>query len=89
MPENAGLYQKFDVTRRDGRDRPGGDREGAAYFVLDVIHDPLAVPALRAYAQAADRRGMVELAKALQWLLVELETGRPGEMVQALREPKP
>lgn len=48
----AGLYRKFDVRRTDGRDLPGGDREGATYFVLDVTHDPHAKPALAAYAAA-------------------------------------
>lgn len=52
MSENAGLYQKFNVSRRDGRDLPGGDRSNAAYFVLDVANDPYALPALKAYADS-------------------------------------
>ncbi len=52
MPENRGLYQKFNVSRKDGRDAPGGDREGAEYFTLDLTHDPFAKVALRAYADA-------------------------------------
>jgi len=52
MPENRGLYQKFNVARKDGRDAPGGDREGAEYFTLDLTHDPFAKVALRAYADA-------------------------------------
>ncbi|AJD82946.1 hypothetical protein PJWF_00052 [Achromobacter phage JWF] len=50
-----GLYEKYLVTRRDGRDEPGGDRAGASYFVLDLDHDKFAVPALRAYADACER----------------------------------
>ncbi len=53
MPENAGFYDKFEVRRRDGRDQPGGDREGAVYFTLDLTHDRFAKPALQAYADAA------------------------------------
>lgn len=52
MPENRGLYQKFNVSRKDGRDAPGGDRGGAEYFTLDLTHDPFARAALRAYADA-------------------------------------
>lgn len=50
-----GLYEKFTVTRNDGRDQPGGDREGARYFVIDVDHDKFAGPTLRAYARHCER----------------------------------
>lgn len=53
MPENTGYYEKFEVRRKDGRDQPGGDREGAEYFTLDLTHDPYARAALEAYAAAA------------------------------------
>ena len=53
MPENRGFYEKYEVRRKDGRDQPGGDREGAAYFTLDLTHDPYARTALQAYADAA------------------------------------
>ncbi|MFG3710800.1 hypothetical protein [Micromonospora sp. NPDC047730] len=62
------LYNKFDVRRTDGRDQPGGDKEGARYFVLDYVNDPRARVALAAYADvvaddepglAADLRGLV------------------------------
>lgn len=46
---NSGLYRKFEVTRVDGSSAPGGRHHGCQYFVLDVTHDPHAVPALRAY----------------------------------------
>lgn len=49
-----GLFRKFDVRRTDGRDAPGGDRAGAEYFVLDVTHDPHALRALAAYADAVE-----------------------------------
>lgn len=46
----TGVYNKFTVYRNDGRDKPGGDRHGAQYFVLDVTHDKFAAAALTAYA---------------------------------------
>ena len=69
-----GLYNKFSVTRTDGRDAPGEKHEGCEYFVLDLTHDKYAIPALKAYAKACsaefpqlaadldDRRRALELA---------------------------
>lgn len=48
--EQQGLFRKFEVRRVDGSDRPGGKHHGCRYFVLDMRHDPHAMPALRAYA---------------------------------------
>lgn len=47
-----GLDGKFFVARMDGRDQPGEKHEGCHYFVLDMTHDPFAIPALTAYAEA-------------------------------------
>jgi hypothetical protein len=47
-----GLYGKFDVKRTDGKDEPGQKHHGCQYFVLDLTHDPFALPAIRAYADA-------------------------------------
>lgn len=47
-----GLYRKFEVSRTDGSDQPGGKHDGCEYFVLDVTHDPHAKTALAAYALA-------------------------------------
>lgn len=65
MPENTGYYEKFNVSRKDGRDAPGGDREGARYFTLDLTHDQFAGPALRAYVEAS-RDELPELAAAME-----------------------
>jgi hypothetical protein len=46
-----GLFQKFNVSRTDGRDAPGEKHHGAEYFVLDMA-DTFAIPALTAYAEA-------------------------------------
>ena len=41
-----GLYRKFRIERVDGSDAPGGKHDGCQYFVLDLDHDPHALPAL-------------------------------------------
>lgn len=48
--EAQGLFRKFNVTRTDGSDQPGGKHHGCEYFVLDVDHDQHAKAALQAYA---------------------------------------
>ena len=50
--KDAGVYRKFEVRRTDGRDGPGGDRQDAEYFVLDVVHDKFAKAALLSYSYA-------------------------------------
>jgi len=49
---SSGLYRKFNVTRTDGSSEPGGKHEHCSYFVLDLEHDPHAIPALEAYGKA-------------------------------------
>jgi hypothetical protein len=49
---NQGLYDKFRVERTDGTSAPGEKHDGCQYFVLDITHDPYAIPALRAYIKA-------------------------------------
>jgi len=62
---HLGLYDKFSVRRLDGKDQEGGPKEGAKYFVLDYVNDPLAAFALLAYAHAARRSGFTELYEDL------------------------
>lgn len=50
--KTRGLYGKFTVTRNDGTSEPGGKHEGCDYFVLDLTHDPFALPALKTYMLA-------------------------------------
>lgn len=50
--EQQGLFQKFNVTRTDGKDAPGQKHCGCEYFVLDATHDIYAKAALTAYAAA-------------------------------------
>lgn len=63
-----GIYRKFEVRRTDGSSGPGGKHERCTYFVLDLKHDPHAIPALRAYAQAC-RETHPELAYDLERIL--------------------
>lgn len=46
----SGLEHRYNVSRVDGRDAPGGDREGTRYFVLDPANDKCARAALLYYA---------------------------------------
>jgi hypothetical protein len=48
--KDRGLYQKFCVSRNDGRDRDGDKHNNCRYFVLDMTCDKHALPAIRAYA---------------------------------------
>lgn len=58
MPNNKDgpLYGKFFVSRVDGRDAAGGDKEDARYFVLDYTHDEFARDALEFYADSCTRK---------------------------------
>lgn len=47
--EQQGLFEKYNVNRLDGKDRPGGKHEKCELFTLDITHDPHARPALLAY----------------------------------------
>lgn len=50
--KTRGLYDKFIVRRKDSSDAFGGKHENCDYFVLDLSHDPHAIPALKAYADS-------------------------------------
>lgn len=49
---SMGLYDKYRVIRTDGQSEPGKKHAGCEYFVLDLTHDPHALPALKAYADS-------------------------------------
>jgi hypothetical protein len=86
-----GLYEKFSVTRNDGRSAPGEKHDGCEYFVLDLSHDKHAMPALAAYAQscadefpelAADLRAKVRAAAGIvNDFVIVPETTLPGGLV--------
>lgn len=47
-----GIYEKFNVSRTDGKSELGQKHHGCEYFVLDMTHDPFAIPAIQAYGRA-------------------------------------
>jgi len=47
-----GIYNKFNVTRTDGTDAPGGKHFGDEYFVLNLTTDKHTMPAIAAYAES-------------------------------------
>ena len=60
--KTKGMYDKFRVTRNDGSSEPGGKHEDCFYFVLDLHHDPLAIPAMIEYSDVARAAGYDVLA---------------------------
>lgn len=66
--DDRGIYRKYEVKRTDGSSGPGGYHEHCAYFVLDLEHDPYAIPALKAYAKACKKK-LPELARDLRFML--------------------
>jgi hypothetical protein len=76
MSKDGPVFEKYQVTRTDGSDGPGGKHEGDSYFVLDITTDPYALPALRAYAVACAKTHP-ELANDLLRLVIEREDVRP------------
>ena len=65
-----GLYRKFEVRRLVGKDKP--DEQ---YFVLSPTHDPLARPAILAYADACSKAGLHNLAVELRAGVERTERG--------------
>lgn len=54
--EDQGIYQKYVVNRTDETDHTGCKHHGCEYFVLDLDHDEFAFHALRAYAEACQKK---------------------------------
>lgn len=52
--EKRGLYGKYSVERADGRSCHGEKHEDCRYFVLDLVHDKHAIPAILAYAKSCE-----------------------------------
>lgn len=62
---NRGLFSKFTVNRNDGSSQANGKHDGCRYFVLDLDHDPHAIPAVLAYAESCAVDGYDKLADDL------------------------
>jgi hypothetical protein len=67
--KHRGLYSKFLVYRTDQEAQ--SRHSWCEYFVLDLAHDKLAIPALAAYAKAADENGYHALATDLRLKIIE------------------
>lgn len=80
--KQAGLYNKYNVSRVDGRDKEGGDRFGAQYFVLDVVFDPAARIAATIYAVVARQMGYEALADDMERAMENFYS-QVGEAVSA------
>jgi hypothetical protein len=48
------ITRKYKIERTDGSTGEGGKHEQCDYFVLDLVHDRFARPALLAYADACE-----------------------------------
>lgn len=72
--QDRGVYRKYKVTRADGSSKKGGKHEACTYFVLDLEHDPFALPALKAYADACAATHP-ELAKEIRRILATRPCG--------------
>jgi len=48
VSDKRGVYRKYEIKRTS----PSKKHEDCDYFVLDLDHDPFALAALRAYAEA-------------------------------------
>lgn len=68
--EKRGLYNKFTVERVDGQSAVGGKHHDCRYFVLDLDHDPYAMPAIKAYADHCAAK-LPELARDLWAMTIE------------------
>lgn len=60
----GGLYQKFQVSRTDGKALPAG----AEYYVLNPVHDPHARVALDFYARSVEEENPALAADVLNGL---------------------
>lgn len=66
--KSKGLYNKFAVNRKDGKDAPGEKHDGCEYFVLDLTHDIHALPALQAYSESCEKEYPLLAADLRSWL---------------------
>lgn len=77
IDKRMGLYHKFNVERTDVKHLPGEKHDRCAYFVLDITHDPHAIPALSAYADSC-KADFPLLARDI-W--IKLEERKEGKVI--------
>lgn len=64
----TGMYNKYIVERVDGSSAKGRKHYSCNYWVLDMVHDPFARPAIAAYAEAC-KEDYPTLSKELKELV--------------------
>ncbi len=85
--KDIGMTDRYKVSRLDERDLKEGDKHfGCKYYVLDIIHDRFAVPALEAYAAEADKDGFHDLAGDIYKLVRSRDDKILHDMDQAKME---
>ena len=72
MDKTRGLVEKYQVEEVD--DPRDLQAHKLKFFVLDLIHDPHAIPALRAYADSCEADGYSELAADLRLIINKRRT---------------
>jgi hypothetical protein len=86
MSADGPLINKYSVFRNDAQDKPGLKHADCELFVLDVTHDPYAVPALARYIEvcsethpvlALDLRKMIDRARQKEWARIQDEVDKP------------
>jgi len=55
IQKRKGLYQKFIVTRSDGKSKTGEKHDNCEYFVLDLSHDKHSAAAIQAYIISCEK----------------------------------
>lgn len=91
-----GLYNKFNISRTDGKDAPGEKHHGDQHFVLNLTTDKHSIPALAAYADACaaeypkladDLRGIIagKVLAMSEYIIVPEKTLPGGKVVPSFR----
>lgn len=77
--QDVGIYRKYTVRRVDGSSEIGAKHQFCEFFVLDWSHDPFAIPAARAYADACESN-LPALAADLRVRADKYERRSPGKV---------
>lgn len=76
-----GAYEKYTVYKNDEHGNPMHNHE-SEYFVLDLVNDPLAADALRAYANSCKNEYPLLSADLLRWV----ERAKLRQVEQRIKE---
>lgn len=79
--KERGAYEKYTVYKNDEHGEPMYDHD-SEYFVLDLVNDPLAADALRAYANSCKDEYPLLSADLLRWV----ERAKLRQVEQRIKE---